>query len=80
MKIKKILKVKGPTTIQVNKFDCYEHYINIPNSYLNKETTADLIIFVKSIFTKTNFLAVAAPCIISEENKRPLIGMIQINE
>lgn len=74
-----MLKVRGPTTIpKLTKTGCDSELV-IPNQYKESDINADFLIFVKIADEEDNYLAWAGSCLYSPYDRRPIMGILQIN-
>lgn len=73
------LMVNGTTTIPAFSKTSCDTLTQIPFSFSQKSTSADLILLVGTIVEDSNYVAYAAPCLINSLTKRPIVGAININ-
>ena len=77
--LRSILKVNGPKTIALSGDECNKE-VTIPEAMIKTPVTADLLIFIKSFDQpQSGFIAVAAPCVLNEHNRRPSVGIVIFN-
>ena len=73
------IMVNGPTTIPAFSKTSCDSLTQVPSSFSQQSTSADLILLVGTIVEESNYVAYAAPCLINSATKRPIVGAININ-
>ena len=75
-----MMQVKGLKSIPAFSKTACDDFFEVPKKYQNSSTETDLIIFVSLFKDNSNFLAFAGPCSSESEMKRPVVGMMLVNE